>query len=296
MLRTAPCQFVTLRGSSQVLCTDEQPRRSPTSRLAEAPKDQDGEVKRLGLRSFLLNIALQILRRFVSGARRVILFGVRGVASTASRVSTALRSDGARRVGIMSIATSLIGALALPAFGMTQNAVDYSRDDDQSIVAADENHEVVKDNFAALSAAQAARQGLTVVYPKYTGPSVSELLKNPPYASGYDLAAVFAVAKKYQGVPYRFGGASPAGFDCSGYIQFVYAQFGVSLPHSATGQGARGKPISIKDAQPGDIVMMPGHNGFYAGNGMILDAPRAGGVVSIRPIWTTNYYIVRLGI
>jgi cell wall-associated NlpC family hydrolase len=63
-----------------------------------------------------------------------------------------------------------------------------------------------------------------------------------------------------------------------------------------SGQGVIGKPISINDAQPGDIVMMPGHNGFYAGNGMILDAPRAGGTVSIRPIWTTNYYIIRLGI
>ena len=235
-----------------------------------------------------MNIALKILRTFAAGIRRTL--------RQAARILTSLRSDGARRVGIMTIATSLIGAFALPAFGMTQNAIDYSRNDGQSVVAANGNHEVVKDNFAALSAAQAARQGLTVIYPKYTGPSVSELLKNPPYASGYDLAAVFAVAKKYQGVPYRYGGSSPAGFDCSGYIQFVYAQFGVSLPHSATGQGALGKPISIKDAQPGDIVMMPGHNGFYAGNGMILDAPRAGGVVSIRPIWTTNYYIVRLGI
>lgn len=196
----------------------------------------------------------------------------------------------------MTIASSLIGAFALPAFGMTQAPVDYSRNDGQSVVAAQGSHTVVKDNFAALSAAQAARQGLLVVYPRYAGPSVADLLQNPPYANGYDLAAVFAVAKKYVGVPYRYGGASPAGFDCSGYIQFVYAQFGVSLPHSATGQGALGKPISINDAQPGDIVMMPGHNGFYAGNGMILDAPRAGGVVSIRPIWTTNYYIVRLGI
>ncbi len=243
-----------------------------------------------------MNIALKILRTFAAGIRRTLRQAARAVASSGSRVFASLRSDGARRVGIMTIATSLIGAFALPAFGMTQNAIDYSRNDGQSVVAADGNHEVVKDNFAALSAAQAARQGLTVIYPKYNGPSVSELLKNPPYASGYDLAAVFAVAKKYQGVPYRYGGSSPAGFDCSGYIQFVYAQFGVALPHSVSGQGAAGKPISIKDAQPGDIVMMPGHNGFYAGNGMILDAPRAGGSVSIRPIWTTNYYIIRLGI
>lgn len=243
-----------------------------------------------------MNNALILIRRTAVRVGRILRsgFGVAGRGVTgAVRV---VRSDGARRVGIVTIATSLIGAFALPAFGLNQTVVDYTRDDGQSIVAADGVHVVFKDNFAALSAAQAARQGLNIVYPRYSGPSVSDYLANPPYAGGYDLAAVFAVAKKYQGVPYRYGGASPSGFDCSGYIQFVYAQFGVSLPHSATGQGAMGRPISINDAQPGDIVMMPGHNGFYAGNGMILDAPRAGGVVSIRPIWTTNYYIVRLGI
>ena len=243
-----------------------------------------------------MNSALNILRRLGSAAGRVLGHCARAVASGASRLSRTLRSDGARRVGIMTIASSLIGAFALPAFGMTQAPVDYSRNDGQSVVAAGGSHTVVKDNFAALSAAQAARQGLLVVYPRYTGPSVADLLQNPPYANGYDLAAVFAVAKKYVGIPYRYGGASPAGFDCSGYIQFVYAQFGVALPHSVSGQGAMGKPISINDAQPGDIVMMAGHNGFYAGNGMILDAPRAGGSVSLRPIWTTDYYIIRLGI
>jgi cell wall-associated NlpC family hydrolase len=136
---------------------------------------------------------------------------------------------------------------------------------------------------------------LTINYPSYSGPSVGDYLKNPAYPD-YDLAAVFAVAKKYVGIKYRFGGSSPAGFDCSGYIQFVYSQFGISLPHSVSGQAARGKPIRLKDAKPGDLVIMAGHNGFYAGNGMILDSPRTGGSVSIRPIWTESYYIVRLGI
>ncbi|MFZ4504749.1 MAG: C40 family peptidase [Microbacteriaceae bacterium] len=243
-----------------------------------------------------MNNALHTLRRLALRAGRMIRRSATAVASGTSRLATTLRSDGARRVGVMTVATSLVGAFSLPAFGLTQSAIDYSRGDGQSVVAADAGHGVQKDNFAELSAAQIARQGLNINYPKYSGPSVADLLQNPPYANGYDLAAVFAIAKKYQGVPYRYGGASPAGFDCSGYIQFVYAQFGVSLPHSVSGQGVSGRPISINDAQPGDIVMMAGHNGFYAGNGMILDAPRAGGSVSIRPIWTSDYYIIRLGI
>jgi cell wall-associated NlpC family hydrolase len=63
-----------------------------------------------------------------------------------------------------------------------------------------------------------------------------------------------------------------------------------------SGQAARGTKISRADARPGDLVIMSGHDGIYAGNGNILDAPRPGGVVSVRPIWTENYYIVRIGI
>ena len=54
--------------------------------------------------------------------------------------------------------------------------------------------------------------------------------------------------------------------------------------------------ISIADALPGDLVIMSGHDGIYMGNGNIMDAPRAGGVVSVRPIWTDAYYIVRIGV
>jgi cell wall-associated NlpC family hydrolase len=132
-------------------------------------------------------------------------------------------------------------------------------------------------------------------YPIYRGPSAADFLKNPPYPD-FSLSMVFEVGKKYIGVPYRFGGENPSGFDCSGFVMFVYSQFGVDLPHSAQAQGAMGKPIRLADARPGDIVMISGHNGIYAGNGMILDAPAAGGVVSIRKIWTSNFYIVRLGI
>jgi cell wall-associated NlpC family hydrolase len=77
---------------------------------------------------------------------------------------------------------------------------------------------------------------------------------------------------------------------------YVYAQFGVSMPHSSTGQGAMGTRISEADAQPGDLVIMPGHDGFYAGNGMILHAPYEGASVRVQPIWTSDYYIVRIGI
>ncbi|HEY4225797.1 MAG TPA: C40 family peptidase [Pseudolysinimonas sp.] len=131
----------------------------------------------------------------------------------------------------------------------------------------------------------------------YSGPSVRSLLANPPYPS-FSLAQVVAVAEQYQGVPYVYGGASPAGFDCSGFTQYVYAQFGVALPHSASRQGAGGTAITAAAALPGDIVAMDGggHVGIYLGGNMMIDAPEPGRVVQIRAIYTSAHWFVRYGI
>jgi cell wall-associated NlpC family hydrolase len=129
----------------------------------------------------------------------------------------------------------------------------------------------------------------------YCSPTADDYLANPPYPS-FDLNQVVAVGEQYIGTPYVFGGADPSGFDCSGFIKFVYAQFGVNLAHSVTAQAAAGTRISTADAVPGDLVIMSGHDGIYMGDGMIMDAPKPGGFVSIRPIWTTSFSIVRIGV
>lgn len=129
----------------------------------------------------------------------------------------------------------------------------------------------------------------------HSGPTAADYLANPPYPN-FDLAAVAAVAQQYVGSPYVFGGATPAGFDCSGFVMFVYSQFGIALPHSVSGQAAMGTPIAVADALPGDIVILPGHDGIYLGGGMFIDAPDYGEVVHVRPIYDSNYYIVRIGI
>ncbi|WIB15137.1 C40 family peptidase [Curtobacterium sp. MCPF17_050] len=120
----------------------------------------------------------------------------------------------------------------------------------------------------------------------------------PAAGTPFSLPAVVATAKQYIGTPYVFGGATPAGFDCSGYVMYVYAQHGISLAHSVTLQDQAGTTIPESEAQPGDVVVFndDSHDGFYMGNGMIMDAPKPGGSVSIRPIWSSNYHIVRFGI
>jgi peptidoglycan DL-endopeptidase CwlO len=112
-----------------------------------------------------------------------------------------------------------------------------------------------------------------------------------------DLGAIANLALRFQGVPYLLGGRTPAGFDCSGFILYVYAQFGISLPHGVSGQAASGTRISRADARPGDLVIFNdhSHNGIYLGNGTMIDSPRPGKSVQVRTIWTDAYYIVRIG-
>ena len=154
-----------------------------------------------------------------------------------------------------------------------------------------------RDAFSATSEAELKRAQLRAAMLSYRGPSVRGLLANPPYPN-FSLDQVVAVAKQYVGVPYVYGGASPAGFDCSGFVQYVYAQFGVALPHSASRQGSGGTSIAASAALPGDIVVMDGggHDGIYLGGNMMIDAPYPGKSVGVHAIYTSNHWFVRYGI
>ena len=92
---------------------------------------------------------------------------------------------------------------------------------------------------------------------------------------------VLKVAARYKGVPYRTGGTTPRGFDCSGYTQFVFHQVGINLPRVAQDQLNWTTRISAKNAKPGDLAFyMTGnyayHAAIYAGNGMIWHSPHTG--------------------
>jgi cell wall-associated NlpC family hydrolase len=156
---------------------------------------------------------------------------------------------------------------------------------------------VTRDSYSTTSAAEMRRTALAAAYRSWSGPSVGQLLANPPYPY-FDLNQVVAVAMQYQGVPYRYGGDNPAGFDCSGFTQYVYAQFGIALPHSSSRQGSGGTAIAPSAALPGDLVVMDGggHIGIYLGGNQMIDAPRAGEVVHVRDIYNPNHWFVRYGI
>jgi cell wall-associated NlpC family hydrolase len=102
-----------------------------------------------------------------------------------------------------------------------------------------------------------------------------------------------AIAQRYLGVPYVFGGASPSGFDASGLTMYVYAQLGVALPHGATNQQRLSKPIPLRRLRRGDLVFWGDasyarHVAIYAGNGRVIEARCAGSVVrrgTIKGAW-----------
>src|ERR671911_2093402 len=106
---------------------------------------------------------------------------------------------------------------------------------------------------------------------------------------------VVGIAMRYLGVPYRWGGASPSGFDCSGFTMYVYAQVGVSLPHYTGSQWAMGTPVSRDQLQAGDLVFFNGlgHMGIYVGGNNFIHAPHTGDVVKISSMtgWYSSTYV-----
>jgi peptidoglycan DL-endopeptidase CwlO len=106
---------------------------------------------------------------------------------------------------------------------------------------------------------------------------------------------VVGIAMQYLGIPYVYGGSSPSGFDCSGFVMYVYAKVGVSLPHNAAAQYGYGTPVDRSQLQPGDLVFFNGlgHNGIYIGGGSFIHAPHTGDVVKISSIsgWYSSTWV-----
>ena len=96
-----------------------------------------------------------------------------------------------------------------------------------------------------------------------------------------DITALIEIAKLYIGTPYVYGGTSPAGFDCSGFVKYVYSKVGIELPRTSTGQANAGTYVTRENLQPGDIVCFGygsyiGHVGIYIGDGQFIHSPRSG--------------------
>jgi cell wall-associated NlpC family hydrolase len=221
-----------------------------------------------------------------------------------------LRNNQTFRTAVtMLTASGLLATSALPAYAYdpevaamarftTTNPEDIIQTEGTQdlTVAAANTVQFVRGEYASESAAQVLRQQTISNYRAYNGPSAADYLKNPPFSS-VSAEQVLKVASQYVGTPYIFGGSNPRGFDCSGYVMFVFAQFGVELRHSVTAQARVGIIVSPEDARPGDVVIFNdhSHNGIYAGNGQFYHAPQPGDTVKLAPIFDPRHYFIRLG-
>lgn len=141
---------------------------------------------------------------------------------------------------------------------------------------------------------KAMRARLQKISASITGPtSYRSGGSNLNYSSMYQgkdaRSRLLRIIAAQQGVPYSWGGgntrgatygigrgARTKGFDCSGLVQYAYAQIGIRMPRLAQAQATMGRRVSIRSLRPGDLVAGPGHIAVYAGNGMMWEAPRTG--------------------
>ena len=108
-------------------------------------------------------------------------------------------------------------------------------------------------------------------------------------------AKVVRFARHFLGIRYSYGGMSPrSGFDCSGFTRFIYAHFGITLPHYSGAQFDRGRRVSRGGLRPGDLLFFDGlgHVGMYIGSGLFIHAPHSGTTVSIDSLsgWYSGRY------
>ena len=146
-----------------------------------------------------------------------------------------------------------------------------------------EDSDPVAEHVAALEAARAAAEAeaiaaarATPVASRSTGaaPSadVATTAAAPAPAPAASGNSIVDIAFRYVGTPYAWGGASPSGFDCSGFTWYVFQQAGISIPRSSSAQRNAGTVVSASEARAGDLVWWPGHVGIYLGGGQHIAA------------------------
>jgi cell wall-associated NlpC family hydrolase len=111
----------------------------------------------------------------------------------------------------------------------------------------------------------------------------------PVAAPGPVSGGILGIAASLAGIPYVYGGTTTAGFDCSGFTQYVFAKVGISIPRTSEAQQAAVTPVS--NPQPGDLVFFGSpayHVGIYAGNGMMWAAPHTGAVINLQTVYSSS--------
>lgn len=229
--------------------------------------------------------------------------------SFSSRIVTGINRQTFRKnfvsTATFSIAAGLFAVFSLPAYAFSPEVTalagftgEVTYKDSQGLTVGQVKSQTVTSRSGVKTVRAAdLRSSILNGYRSWSGLSARDYLKDPPYDE-VTAAQLTKVAAKYVGVPYVFGGSSPAGFDCSGYILYVYSQFGIPLAHSVSAQSRQGQLIRAKDAKPGDLVIWNdfGHSGIFAGGWNMFAAPQRGDSVKLQKIYVgpEKVHFVRL--
>ncbi|WP_274608307.1 C40 family peptidase [Bifidobacterium saguinibicoloris] len=146
---------------------------------------------------------------------------------------------------------------------------------------------------AAAASRSASRQSLSSSSSSTSASTSAKAIEAPTSSNGSGLVSY---ALQFQGIPYVYGGTTTAGFDCSGFTQYVFAQFGISLPRTDAQQRAwaQANGTLVSNPQPGDLMWKPGHVGIYAGNGMMVHATKPGDTVRYAPVYSSSFEYYRI--
>jgi cell wall-associated NlpC family hydrolase len=154
--------------------------------------------------------------------------------------------------------------------------------------------------IAIATTACASRAGTTPRPRPFPGATLPPVAGDPAAGIGpADASVLVRTALGFLGTPYRNGGSDPSGFDCSGFVQYVFSHHGVVLPREVRDQYRAGREINVKDVQPGDLIFFEtvssgaSHVGMIVSEGRFVHAPSSRGVVRIEA-YVANYWSQRI--
>ena len=239
----------------------------------------------------------RLMHRKITSITLALLLGAGGIAALPPTALAAAPSNGAVS------STRSFPATTTTRRNPTRESVstDVQSDSDwggiENLIVPQTKSQAEKD--AELKAQQAQEQAerqaqAQAIQQEEASRSAERTAITPPASKTGQTVAEYAM--QFSGYPYVYGGNQPSGWDCSGFVQYVFAQFGVSLPHQSGSQMSVGSPVaSLAEAQPGDILANGSHAAIYIGNGMVMNAMSPSQGTGVAPVGMVMYgsYAIR---
>lgn len=239
----------------------------------------------------------RLIHRKITSITLALLLGAGGIATLSPTALAAAPSNGAVS------STRSFPATTTTRRDLTRESIstDVQSDSDwggiENLIVPQTKSQAEKD--AELKAQQAQEQAerqaqAQAIQQEEASRSAERTAITPPASKTGQTVAEYAM--QFSGYPYVYGGNQPSGWDCSGFVQYVFAQFGVSLPHQSGSQMSVGSPVaSLAEAQPGDILANGSHAAIYIGNGMVMNAMSPSQGTGVAPVGMVMYgsYAIR---